>query len=381
MAFPQAAGPIGYWKLDEAAGPSIDSIADADGTWNGPVQSSTDLPPLITFANCHSIRVRPVATAGAVNYVSLGRNAALDTSQNGSFTISAWFKPNSIPPAGPDGQYGIVLKTGLHEGLSLAGNGIVMGHWTGTDGDHYYAAGYGTTTVTAGQWHHVAGVVNLDPAVRKVFVYTNGQAPGFNAESLPIPADQTANAFYANQPWLLGINDPNGGDARYQADGWIDDVRIYNRALTLTEIQTLANGGTVGDPPIPAPTTPMNVQAVGSINQITVSWDPVPGATSYNIKRSTGSGFEAQYAIDDASPFIDTNVNPVDTFFYTVSAVVGCATSSDSAEVSAQSIAPEPRTHKLGKRHMCGWSTVDPGLGGLAVALLALVLVAVFARR
>ena len=380
MAFPQAAGPIGYWKLDEDVSPATDSVADADGVWNGPVQSATDLPPLITFTNCRSIRVRPVATAGAVNYVSLGRSAALDASQNGSFTISAWFKPNSLPTGDPDGQYGILLKTGLHEGLSMDGSGgIIMGHWVGA-APTYYAAGYGTGTATVGQWCHVAGVVNLDPAVMTVSVYTNGQAPGFNA-STALPAGATAWPGYVNEAWLLGINDPNGGDARYQADGWIDDVRIYGRALTLTEIQTLANGGTVGDPPVPALTTPTNVQAQGSINQITVSWDPVPGATSYNIKRSTSSGSGTPYATDDASPYVDTNVNPVDTFYYTVSAVVGCATSSDSVEVSAQSIAPVPRTQKLGKRHMCGWSTVDPGLSGLAVAVLALLLVAVFARR
>lgn len=381
MAFPQAAGPIGYWKLDEGLSPAVDSVADADGTWNGPVQSSTDLPSTITFANCHSIRVRPVATAGAPNYVSLGRSAALDASQNGSYTISAWWKPNSMPTGAPDGQYGIVLKTGLHEGLSMDGSGgIVMGHWVG-DPPTYFSAGYGTGTATVGQWCHVAGVVNLDPAVMRVSVYTNGQAPNFNATSAVMPAGSTAWPGYVNEAWLLGINGPNAGDARYQADGWIDDVRIYNRVLTPTEIQTLANGGTMGDPAVPAPTTPANVQAVGSINQITVSWDPVPGATSYNIKRSTSSGFAAPYAIDDASPFVDTNVNPVDTFYYTVSAVVGCATSSDSPEVSAQSIAPVPRTQKLGKRHMCGWSTVDPGWVGLGVALLALGLVVVFARR
>jgi hypothetical protein len=84
-----------------------------------------------------------VAAAGAVNYISLGRSAALDNVQNGSFTLSAWFKANSIPAAtANDTQYGIVLKTGLHEGLSLAGNSFVMGHWMGTTPD-YYRGGYG----------------------------------------------------------------------------------------------------------------------------------------------------------------------------------------------------------------------------------------------
>src|SRR6185503_2745563 len=259
----------------------------------------------------------------------------------------------------------------------------VMNHWTGMiAAEDYFAAGYGAGNVQVGTWYHVAGVVDqVDPAARSVRVYIDGQPPAFNA-STPITSGKPAAwPGYANEAWLLGINDPAGGGARYQADGWIDDVRIYTRVLTPTEIQTLANGGTVGDPPVPSATAPANVQAQGSVSQITVSWDPVSGATGYNIKRSTSSGTEVQFAVAPASPFIDTNVNPIDTFFYKVSAIVGCTTSPDSLEVSAQSIAPVPRTHKLGSRHMCGWSTVDPGLGGLGVALLALLLVLVFARR
>jgi hypothetical protein len=243
LVAPQAAPPIGYWKLDEPASPVVDSIAEADGTWNGPVQASTDVPADITFPNCGSLRFRSVAAAGAVNYVSLGRSAALDASQNGSFTLSAWFKPASIPPAtqnDPDIQYGIVLKTGLHEGLSMAGNSFVMGHWVGPNMPPVYVStGYGTTVAQVGTWYHVAGVV--DKAALKVRLFVDGNPPPFNATA-DIPAG-TPDAWpgYANAPWLLGINDPNGGGARYQADGWIDDVRIYGRALTQPEIQTLAN--------------------------------------------------------------------------------------------------------------------------------------------
>src|SRR5262245_57800913 len=109
---PQAAPPLGYWKVDEPANLVQESIAREDGTWNGPVQASTDVPTRITFPNCGSLRFRSVAAAGAVNYVSLGRSAALDASQNGSFTLSAWFKPASIPSSAQgnlDTQYGIVL--------------------------------------------------------------------------------------------------------------------------------------------------------------------------------------------------------------------------------------------------------------------------------
>jgi hypothetical protein len=376
----QATGPIGYWRLDDTASPAEDAIGTADGVWNGAVTAVSDIPGPITTAHavtdCGSLKLRTAAVAGAPNYVSLGRSAALDNIQNGSFTLSAWFKPNSIPAGtGDDTQYGIVLKTGLHEGLSLAGNGFVMGHWMGTNPD-YYSAGYGTTTATVGAWHHLAGVVDM--ATHEVRLYVNGSPPPFN-QAMTFPAGVSAWAGYLNEPWLIGINNPAGGSARYQADGTVDDVRIYDRALSTTEIQTLANGGIVGDPPSPPPAIPTGLTATGSSNQISLSWNPVSGATGYNVKRSTGAGLETQLAVAPTNSYVDTPLSG-GPYFYVVSALVGCSESSNSVEVSASPVAPlppPPRTAKVGKEHdPCGCGSAVPSRLGLllsaGLALLAL---------
>ena len=385
-ATPQAAGPIGYWKLDETASPADDAIATANGTWNGGVAATTDVPGPITtagaIADCGSLRFFPVATAGATNYVSLGRSAALDAVQNGSFTLSAWFKANSIPTAGSDGQYGIVLKTGLHEGLSLAGNSFVMGHWMGTAPD-YYAAGYGAGSVSVGVWYHVAGTVDM--TAHEVRVYINGVAPPFNNVT-PFPAGVTAWAGYANEPWLIGINDPAGGGARYQADGVVDDVRIYDRVLTGTEITTLANGGIVGDPPVPLPAAPTGLTATGGVGQITLSWTPVAGANGYNVKRSNISGAETQLAVAPASPYVDTTATPGVTFFYVVSTLSGCTEGANSTEASAVAtspIPPPPRTATVGenKHHRCGCSSTSPSASGLLLAGALAFLLLLACRR
>jgi hypothetical protein len=382
LVAPQAAPPIGYWKLDEPASPVEESIANADGVWNGPVQASTDVPTRITFPDCGSLRFRKVADAGAVNYVSLGRSAALDASQNGSFTLSAWFKPASIPSStqgDPDTQYGIVLKTGLHEGLSMAGNAFVMGHWVSPNMPPVYVStGYGTNVAQVGTWHHVAGVV--DRQALKVRLYVNGNPPPFNAEA-DIPAG-TPDAWpgYANEAWLVGINDPNGGGARYQADGWIDDVRVYGRALTQSEVQTLSNGGTLGDPIVTPPAAPTNVQATAGVGQVVLTWNPVTGASAYNVKRSTTSGAEANYAIATTNDYTDRGVTPGTEYFYVVTALVSCTESSNSVEDSAiptAPIPPPPRTSKAGKEDdPCGCGTAGVGwdAGALALALLLLVL-------
>ena len=375
-------GPIGYWRLDETSSPSVDAIASADGIWNGAVTPVTDVPGPITTAHlctdCGSLNLRSVSAAGSVDYVSLGRSAALDNVQNGSFTLSAWFKPNSLPAGtGDDVQYGIVLKTGLHEGLSLAGNGFVMGHWMGTAPD-YYAAGYGTSTAVVGAWHHLAGVVDMSNL--QVRLYVNGSPPPFN-QTATFPSGVSAWAGYVNEPWLIGINNPAGGTARYQADGTVDDVRIYDRVLSTTEIQTLANGGQVGDPPQPSPGTPQNLQATGGTDQVSLTWDPVAGATAYNVKRSTSPLAETTIATVTTNSYIDTPLvgGP---YYYVVSALILCSEGSHSLELTASptpAVPPGPRTPKgPDSHHRCGCATgVPPDLGlpflG-AVVLLVLAL-------
>jgi hypothetical protein len=375
----QATGPIGYWSLDESSSPSVDVIAGADGIWNGAVIPGNDIPGPITTAHsivdCGSLTLQTVSAAGAVNYVSLGRSAALDTVQNGSFTLSAWFKPNSIPAGtGDDVQYGIVLKTGLHEGLSLAGNGFVMGHWMGTNPD-YYAAGYGTSTAVAGAWHHLAGVVDMSN--HEVRLYVNGSPPPFN-QSATFPAGVSAWAGYASEPWLIGINNPAGGGARYQADGTVDDVRIYDRVLSSAEIQTLASGGTVGDPPQPSAGTPQNLQATAGTDQISLTWDPVAGATAYKVKRSTSPLTEGTIATVTTPSYVDTPLSG-GPYYYVVSALIHCSEGSNSLEVSASpapAVPPGPRTPKgPDSHHRCGCATTRPPEGGLALLAAALLLV------
>ncbi len=380
----QATGPIGYWRLDDTASPAEDAVGSADGTWNGPVTAVSDVPPRIATAHnvldCGSVRLRSVTAAGTVNYVSLGRSAALDNVQNGSFTLSAWFKANSIPAGtGNDTQYGIVLKSGLHEGLALAGNSFIMSHWAGTTPDNY-AAGYAAGSVTIGVWYHVAGVVDM--TAHEVRVYIDGQPPGFNA-AVTFPAGVTAWAGYMNEPWLIGINQPGGGPAQYQADGVVDDVRIYDRALSATEITTLYNGGTLGDPPAPPPATPTGLLATGSSDTISLTWNAVSGATAYNVKRGTISGQETQLAVATTNSYVDTPLTG-GPYFYVVSALVRCSESSNSVEASASPVAPippPPRTSRVGKEEdPCGCGSAVPSNVGLLLAA-ALTLAALVYER
>ncbi|RII27971.1 MAG: hypothetical protein CXR31_05935 [Geobacter sp.] len=93
-----------------------------------------------------------------------------------------------------------------------------------------------------------------------------------------------------------------------------------------------------------ASTTPTTVpaapvaSAVGGLNQVTISWDGVSGATSYNIYWSTTAGVTTATGAKIAgvtSPYVHTGRTAGTTYYYVVTAVNSVGESVPSAQVSA----------------------------------------------
>ena len=61
---------------------------------------------------------------------------------------------------------------------------------------------------------------------------------------------------FKNETWKIGIALPSGGPQRLSADGIVDDVRIYSRALQAGDLKTIA-GIAGGTPPAIAITSPL----------------------------------------------------------------------------------------------------------------------------
>jgi hypothetical protein len=90
------------------------------------------------------------------------------------------------------------------------------------------------------------------------------------------------------------------------------------------------------------PAAPTGVTAVPGGQQVSLSWDTAPGATSYCVKRSTASGGETLIAnVSSANmwpagnEYIDSSLNAGTTYYYEVSAVNANGGSTNSVEVSA----------------------------------------------
>jgi len=97
---------------------------------------------------------------------------------------------------------------------------------------------YGTTVLTDDEWHHVAVVLEDDgsPDVQETLLYVDGVS-----ETTGASADEPINTI-ADFDLHIGFDPMPGGENRSFL-GLMDDVRIYDQALSQEQIAKLAQPG------------------------------------------------------------------------------------------------------------------------------------------
>jgi hypothetical protein len=88
-------------------------------------------------------------------------------------------------------------------------------------------------SIADNQWHHIAAVLNSDetPTVDEIQIYVDGQLQAAAANNTQHINTSDSERVY------LGVLDT--GTLQNYFRGLLDDVRIYNRALTAEEIAAL----------------------------------------------------------------------------------------------------------------------------------------------
>lgn len=150
-----------------------------------------------------------------------------DYSQQGSaqnittntITLSCWIKPNGVQSA----NSGIIFSgSNGATGMSYNGTGTLGYTWQDDPGSYNFNSGL---TIPVNVWSHVALVVSATSAT----LYLNG-----------VPATRTAahSAVNFDQVFQFGIDRSNTGR---NFKGQMDEICIYNRALSTDEIRELMN--------------------------------------------------------------------------------------------------------------------------------------------
>ena len=152
-----------------------------------------------------------------------------------SFTLAGWFYARSYEHAG---KLPLVFSA---PGADCARAGLRIGGGY-TEGPALFVADTdncaGQTVVSVSgvpalnQWHHIVAVFDSD--TDRHAIYINGEKVAENVYPIgPIP-DTTPG-----HPMTIGVNySPRPYDQRWW-DGYIDEVVLYNRALSVSEVEAL----------------------------------------------------------------------------------------------------------------------------------------------
>lgn len=252
-----AAGPVAYWPFNETSGQTASDFAGGfDGTYGGFPTNGAVGPRPPTYVGFDSANTAYTFN-GANAYIQAPD--ALDVNHN-AFTISVWILVNTW---NKDWQ-AIVTKGDNSWRLHRNSNTDFIGFGTTGLGNQDLA---GTRSVNDGQWHHVVAV--YDGAKKSIYI------DGTLDASVATTGTVSAN----NYPVRIGENAQATG--RY-FDGRIDEVALFNRALSEAEITGLYTQATVGPSAPQIVTQPMS-QAV-SVGQPVSLYAAVSGGAPYTFQ-------------------------------------------------------------------------------------------------
>ena len=103
------------------------------------------------------------------------------------------------------------------------------------DGTGVTTSGVSTTTLSAGTWYHLCGVYDDDEgSSNNVQIWVNGTMENASAH--------TTGIFNGNADFRIGVR----ADTATRTDGQVDEVIIFNRALSSVEINEIMDHGIDG---------------------------------------------------------------------------------------------------------------------------------------
>jgi len=242
---------VGWWKLDEMSGPVV---ADWSGHDNhGALQGA---PQRVPGYDGGALKLN-----GISDYVEVPDNATL-VPTTGKATVSLWI--NAERHTGPGGSQwqGVFAKGGAPRLYNLYTEASEVLHFSTTGPDGTFIGSLSTGKVPLNEWVHVAVVVN-----GKHLYYLNGEPAGEGGQGATIPTVGTA-------PLTIGKTD----EANFFL-GMIDDVRLYNTALTQEQIKEAMRG----DPLLAWDAQPSDGSNVDIREAVSLAWQAGDTADQHDV--------------------------------------------------------------------------------------------------
>jgi hypothetical protein len=221
---------IGHWKLDESAGAIIDVTGNGnDGTVNGGA----------TYSPYAGILKGALDLDGIDDFIEVANESAFDFDRDDTFSLSAWvyYYDTTLFRI----IFGKVQNGGNFPGYELHADAtnervrfrlVGGGGGCGADCINVFSP---LSSLSRESWNHVLVTYDGSSSASGVNIYINGQLQVPNVAS-----DGLVSSVLNNTQLRIGDTAASAGD---EFTGRIDDVRVYNRALSAQEALQLYNMG------------------------------------------------------------------------------------------------------------------------------------------
>ncbi len=215
-------GLVAHWKFDEVgSSTALPYVGPAAGTLqNGASMTNGPVPGGLNF-----ITAGVLLLDGTDARVQVADNPALNLATG--FTVAAWVQRDTT------GAYHAIYDSGEQANewwIFLADGSAGKDNRLGF-GIRGVSEVYSTVSITDTNYHHIAVTKSGDVGQNLTF-YVDGIARGAaTVGSLTLPS---------GDKHIGGLQD--GGGALAHFDGRIEELRLYNRALSAAEVQRLAQG-------------------------------------------------------------------------------------------------------------------------------------------
>ena len=229
-------GLVGYWTMD---GKNTNWGSNTTNDLSGNSNTGTMTNMSTTSSPAAGKIGQALNFDGVDDYVNVNDSSSLDVT--GALTASVWFKMNNNPVTQSEGlvakfrsqtgftnqrAYMIVVETTGFIGATISSDGTNVP-------DSTSASATGAIDRADGKWH-LATIVFIPST--SLTLYVDGVQEAQDTVSVP------ASIFNSPAPLWIGLTF-NSTDAERYATALIDETRIYNRALTPSEVEGLFNSG------------------------------------------------------------------------------------------------------------------------------------------
>jgi hypothetical protein len=228
---PNNLGLVGYWSFNEGTS----TIAgDFSGNGNHGTLQSFANPPTATSGWGNGKFGHALNFDGADDGVNVGKNPSINDLP--SMTISAWVKARSLG----EGSVGRIIDKSNSTGYAF---------WissTASTNNISFLANFATpmirrsssNAIIFNEWRHVVVTWDGSFTAANTHLYVNGVETGYAVTT-------NGSGGYvsdANDNLVIGNDSPSPVST---FDGLIDEVRVYNRALSASEVTALYSSGAV----------------------------------------------------------------------------------------------------------------------------------------